>query len=327
MKSRLEVVALVRDRIRLRHYSLNTEYLYCWWIGHYYDFCRQLPAGLAPERKIEAFLSDLAVRKRVAARTQNQAFAAILFLYREVLAQPLGNVDALRAKNYRHERTAPSPEQVRALRAAVTDRPFTPARLLVDLLYGCGLRVSEPLELRIKDVLWHENQLVIRAAKGAKDRRVPLPKSCLAPLRAQVEFARGIWKSDRDTGPDVGVALPFQLARKYPSAPFSWSWFWVFPARAHCQHPRSRETVRFHLLHDALQRAVHDAAVRIGLEGFITPHVLRHAYATHSREPIETLRQLMGHNSIETTSGYRHATVDNATNPLDDLVGAPPRAP
>ena len=114
--------------------------------------------------------------------------------------------------------------------------------------------------------------------------------------------------------------MPARLSSKYPIAPYSWQWFWVFPAPAHCRDPLTGQTVRFRLLHDSLQRAVHHASVKAGLDQLITPHVLRHAYATHSRESIETLRQLMGHWSIETTAGYRHPVVERASNPLDDLV-------
>jgi len=311
---------MARVKIRQLHYAYSTEQSYCNWIARYYDYCVRLPSAMPPEKKAEAFLSHLALQHRVSARTQNQALSALLFLYEYVLGRPLGNIDGLRAKQCIHEKTAPSREQVRNLRNAVVDRPFVPARLLVDLLYGCGLRVSEPLELRIKDVLWDENQFVVRVAKGGKDRRVPIPAACREPLRNQIAFARGEWEVDRRDHPTIGVSLPHQLARKYPQVPFSWSWFWVFPAQGHCRHPRTQEVVRYHILHDRLQRAVQEAARKIGLEGLITPHVLRHAYATHSREPIESLRQLMGHVSIETTSGYRHPAVEAATNPLDDLV-------
>jgi integron integrase len=323
MKSRSDILGLVQAKIRLRHYAFSTEQAYCHWAGRYYDFCLRLPKAWPPERKTEAFLTDLALKQGVASRTQNQALAALLFLYGEVLGRPLGDIHALRAKQPARERTAPSREQVQDLRRAVADRPGVPGRLLVDLLYGCGLRVSEPLELRIKDVLWSERQLVIRAAKGAKDRRVPLPAACNEPLRAQMDVARRTWEEDRKHHPKVGVSLPHQLARKYPSAPFAWQWFWVFPAAGHCTHPRTGATVRHHLLHDLVQRAVRVAAVKTGLEGLITPHVLRHAYATHSREPIDTLRQLMGHVSLETTAGYRHPVVEAASNPLDDLLGQP----
>ena len=327
MKTLHEVIGMVRTRVRTLHFSYSTEQCYCGWISRYYSYCLRLSARLPPEKKAELFLSYLATASRISARTQNQALSAVLFLYKEVLRKPLGEIDALRAKNYRHERTAPSREQVEMLRRAVVNKPNTPTLLLVDLLYGCGLRVSEPLELRIQDILWGENHLVIRAAKGAKDRRVPLPHSCVEPLRTQVAHARTVWEADQCRQPKIGVTLPHALERKSPTAPFSWSWFWVFPAGGPCQSPYTGKPVRYHLLHDALQRAVREAATKVGLQDFLTPHTLRHAYATHSRESVETLRELMGHVSIETTSGYRHPEVNHATNPLDDLVQCPTLRP
>ena len=171
---------------------------------------------------------------------------------------------------------------------------------------------------------WEEGptgQLVIRGAKGGKDRRVPIPSLCVEPLRRQMALARRTWEIDRAHFPAVGVTLPYQLAAKYPRACISWQWFWVFPAAGHCDHPRTGERVRYHLLPDVVQRAVQAAARRVGLDGLVTPHVLRHAYATHSRESIDALRVLMGHVSIETTAGYRHPVVETASNPLDDLAG------
>jgi len=323
MKSRAEMVTLVQSKVRLLHYAMGTEDAYCGWIARYYDFCNGLPTNLSPEQKAERFLTELAVRQRLSARTQNQAFAALLFLYKQVLGRPLQGIDALRAKQPRRERTSPSREQIRLFRSAVEDTVATPAKLIVDLLYGCGLRVSEPLELRVKDVLWGDGDtghLLLRGAKGGKDRRVPVPRSCTGALRRQMEFARSVWDWDRTNAPEFGVTLPYALSTKYPRAPFQWQWFWVFPAQSHCVDPRSGKHVRFHLLHDNIQRSVQRAAIKVGLDGLITPHVLRHAYATHSREPIESLRQLLGHSSIETTAGYIHPVVDRASNPLDDLL-------
>jgi integrase len=333
MKSRSDVISLVRSKIRLMHLAYSTEDIYCGWIARYYDFCRGIGGELTHEQKAEAFLTDLAVRKNVAARTQNQAFSAMLFLYKEVLEEPLGKVDALRAKRAYHERTSPSREQILLFREAIEDTESTPVRLLVDLLYGCGLRVSEPLDLRVKDVLWSEGpngQLLLRGAKGGKDRRVPLPRSCVAPLRRQIERSKALWDGDRANAPDVGVTLPFALERKYPQAPFHWQWFWVFPAQNHCVDPRGGRRVRFHLLVDCIQRGVQRAATKVGLGGFVTPHVLRHAYATHSRESMDSLRQLLGHSSLETTATYLHPVVDHAGNPLDDLLenrASAPRKP
>jgi integrase len=326
MKTRAEVLEMVRSKVRLRHYSLCTEDAYTFWTGRYYDFCRIRSREESSEAKAEAYLTDLAKRS-YSAKSQNQAFSALLFLYKDVLGKPLGDVNAMRAKRPIHERVAPSREQIIRFRAAATDRPHTPTRLLVDLIYGCGLRVSEPLELRVQDVLWGENQLLLRSAKGGKDRRVPIPNGCIEPLRLQIDQAREVWEWDRKNQPAVGVPLPVRLGYKYPVAPYSWQWFWIFPAPGHCRDPLTDQIVRFHLLHDALQRAVHEASVAAGLDHLITPHVLRHAYATHSREPIETLKELMGHWSIETTAGYRHSTVTRASNPLDDLLAASPTTP
>jgi integrase len=325
LKSRAEVLGLVKDRIRLLHYAYSTEDVYCHWIGRYYDFCLTQSQELPPERKAEAFLTLLAARLHVAAKTQNQAFASVLFLYKEVLKKPLGEIHALRAKRPIHERTSPSREQVRLLRGAVEDTSVTPARLLVDLLYGCGMRVSEPVELRIKDVLWAEGpsgHLMIRGAKGGKDRRVPIPRSCVEPLKAQIERSRDAWKRDRADSPGVGVTLPGGLHVKYPTAPFAWQWFWVFPAERHCEDPRLQIRVHYHLLSECIQRAVLAAARKVELEGLISSHSLRHAYATHSRETVDALSKLLGHSSIVTTAGYRHAVVDRASNPLDDMLGA-----
>ena len=327
MKSRQAVLTAASNRLRLLHYALSTESIYCDWIGRYYDYCLELPREMPPERKIESFLTDLAVRLNVAAKTQNQALAAVLFLYKEVLEREIGEIHALRAKKPFHERVSPSRDQVMRLREAVEDTRLTPARLLVDLLYGCGMRVSEPVELRVKDVLWDEGRdghLLIRGAKGGKDRRVPIPRCCVEPLKEQIKTAREVWTKDRREAEDVGVTLPGRLHIKYPKAPYMWQWFWIFPAAGHCTDPRLGKMVRYHLLPECIQRAVQLAARKVELDGLITPHVLRHAYATHSREEIDALSKLLGHSSVETTMGYRHTVVDRATNPLDDLVSRPP---
>jgi integrase len=330
MKSRAEVIALVRAKIRMMHLAYSTEDTYCGWIARYYDYCRRRPSDRTPEQKAESFLTDLAVRRRLAARTQDQAFSAVLFLYKDVLGKPLGEVDALRAKRAYHERTSPSREQIRLFLGAVEDTASTPSKLIVSLLYGCGLRVSEPLELRVKDILWSEGpngQLLVRGAKGGKDRRLPIPRSCAAPLRQQLDRARVHWESDRANSPDVGVPLPYALESKYPKAPLQWHWFWVFPAQNHCTDPRSGKRVRFHILVDNVQRSVQRAARKVGLDGLITPHVLRHAYATHSKESMDALRILLGHSSLETTATYLHPVVDKAGNPLDDLLERQGREP
>lgn len=322
-----EAIDRMVGRIRLKHFALSTERAYVGWARRYVAFLQaRRPVGTS-EQKFEAFLSHLARVEHVSATTQNQAFNALRFFYEFGLGQKLGDVSALRAVRRTTERLAPSVEQIRAMRSVIQDTPHTPARLLFDLLYGCGLRVSEPLELRIRDILWGESQLIIRDAKGAKDRRVNLPCSLIVPLRQQVERARLAWQHDRTHAPRVGVPLPHQLARKYPRAPFDWQWFWVFPAPAHCDHPRTGERVHYHLLPDALQRVVTRYARQIGVEGVVTPHCLRHAYATHllaRGASIKDVAASMGHVSIETTAGYCHENLARLGNPLDALQPTAP---
>lgn len=320
MATKEQVLAVVTRKLRLQHFSLRTEEAYCHWIGRFYDFARRLPADWTSERKVEAFLSDLALRQNVAASTQNQAFAACLYLYKAVLGRPLEKVDALRAKRPVYIREAPSQDEVRQLLGALVDTPLVPARLLSKLLYGCGLRVQEPLELRIKDVRLPESLLIIRGAKGAKDRIVKLPCSLIIPLREQIERARAVWQWDRKHAPKVGVSLPHQLARKYPNAPYDWGWFWLFPSGNHCEHPRQPGLIVRWRLHEAsLQRAIAAARHKAGIATRITPHVLRHGFASHSPDDPRTIQRIMGHNSLETTMGYIHREVTAARSPLDLL--------
>lgn len=317
-----EAIDTMVGRIRLKHFSLSTERTYVQWARRYVAFLQHArPVGTS-EQKFEAYLTHLARVENVSAQTQNQAFNALRFFYAFGVGQPLGDVSALRAVRRQHERMAPSVAQVRAMRESIADTPHTPARLLFDLLYGCGLRVSEPLELRVRDVLWGESQLIIRDAKGAKDRRVPIPCSLIEPLRAQMERASVVWHFDRANSPAVGVPLPHQLARKYPRAACAWQWFWLFPAPGHCKHPRTSERVRYHLLPDALQRVVLRAARATGLEGVVTAHCLRHAYATHqlaAGENVKGIQAAMGHVSLETTAGYLHADLRGLGNPVDRI--------
>lgn len=316
----------LRSKLRNLNYSFSTERAYCRWAVRYDRFCRKQGCKRSDEVTIERFLSDLAVKQKPAAKTLNQAMAALLFLHNHVLKRPLGRVEALRARRPVRERIAPSPEQIAALRKAIRDVGATPVRLIFDLLYGCGLRVSEPLELRIRDLLWDRKLLVIRGAKGGRDRLVPLPRACEEPLRAQVDRARRQWEADRSrAGPGIAVTLPYQLHKKYPSAPYAWQWFWVFPGPGCRRDPFSGSHVRRSLLPDSLQRAVRSAATTIGLDGSVTPHVLRHAYAAHSREPIEVLQRLMGDCSSETTAANQLTDIDRASNPLDDLTATAPR--
>lgn len=212
-----QAVQKLTDVIRRKHLALSTERSYCTWLRRYCDYIVKLPAHLSSTQKLERFLTALA-KDDVAASTQNQAFNAVVFFYQEALGTPLDNIHALRARRPEQVRRAPSrADTLLLIKTIQADAGFTPS-LVVRLLYGCGLRVTEPLNLRIKDVDLESTQLVIRAAKGGKDRVVAIPCAVLEDLREQVEAARVVWK--RDQRNQVPVALPHQLAAKYPRAQF-----------------------------------------------------------------------------------------------------------
>lgn len=302
----------LREVVRRKHFALSTEQAYCHWLVRFMAFLPSCPKGDSSEEKVEAFLSSLA-RSGVSASTQNQAFNALVFFYRAAVGIPLGNVDALRAKRPAQIRQAPTVEETWALLAAVKDVHGYPTRLIVHLLYGSGLRVSEPLNLRIRDVCLRESRLLIRAAKGGKDRVVALPCSLAAGIRDQIESARVTWK--RDVAAGLPVALPGLLAKKYPRSAFAWEWAWLFPSHSDCVHPRTGERVRWRCHEANVQRAVRAAS-----GGAVKPHELRHGFATHSLNRgvnPRAIQQVMGHASLETTMGYLHAEVLSVPSPLD----------
>ncbi|MFA6240414.1 MAG: integron integrase [Candidatus Hydrogenedentales bacterium] len=314
-----DAIQKLRGVIRRKHFSLSTEESYCGWLARFMRYLGDGHAGGLPsERKVEAFLTQLA-HQDVSASTQNQAFNALVFFYREALGQPLGDVSALRAKRRETLREAPSSEETRALLTAVKDVHDYPVRLIVHLLYGCGLRVTEPCNLRIKDVDLSGQRLLIHCAKGGKDRVVALPCSLYAGLRDQMEAARVIWK--RDASNRIPVALPGLLAKKYPASAFAWKWAWLFPSHTTCAHPRTGETVRWRVHEANVQRAVREACREIGAS--IKPHELRHAYATHclnrGSNP-RAIQHAMGHKSLQTTMGYLHAEALSVRSPLELLA-------
>jgi integrase len=299
--------------------ALSTEESYCGWVRRFIGFLRSDRGGVGSEERFERFLSGLA-REGVAASTQNQAFNAIRFFYGEVLKQELKDVNALRARRPARLRVAPGREAVRALMGDVRDVHGYPTRLIVRMLYGCGLRVNEPLNLRIKDVDFENSRLVIREAKRHKDRVVALPCSLVEDLREQVRVARRFYELDQVRR--VPVPLPGLLSRKYRNAPFSWSWYWVFPSARPCEHPRTGEVVRWRVHEANVQLAVRESAARMSL-GVITPHHLRHAYGTHALEmgnSIKAIQNAMGHESMETTAGYLHADGLGVSSPLEVLA-------
>lgn len=307
------------DICRRKHLAFATEKAYRLWIQSYI----QALAGKSPkgnsEEKAEAYLTNLA-RRGVAAATQNQALNAIAFLYREVLERPLGTVDALRVRRPAMVRVALSLEEVRAVLQEVEDSPEYPLRLAARLLYGCGLRVCEALELRIKDVDLDGGRIIVRASKGQKDRVVSLPESVREEMRNQLRAARAVAKADAASG--LPVALPTALARKYPNAEKSEGWAWVFPANGPIAHPRTGEQVRWRMHEVNLQRAVRRAALKAGVTAVVTPHVLRHSYATHvhaAGASARDIQEALGHSKLETTMRYLTPQKGGIRSPLDGM--------
>lgn len=304
---------------RRQHKALSTEQTYVHWLGRYCRALTAMPTGLSSEKKLERFLSDLALRQNVSASTQNQAFNAICFFYKDVLERPLQNVDALRATRPARVRHAPSVQETRQLIGAVRNVGGYPTNLIVRLIYGCGLRVTEPLNLRIKDVSLESGRLVIRGAKGRKDRVVALPCSLAEELTGQMQAARAVWQRDQKI--HLPIALEHRLAAKYPEYQFAWPWAWMFPSHWPCRHPHTGQLVRYRMHECNVQRAVKEARRKLGI--MVLPHELRHAYATHSLNGgvnVKALQAAMGHVDVNTTMGYCHAEATSVPSPLEAIV-------
>lgn len=295
----------VRDRLRTKHYSLRTETAYVDWIKRFILFHRkQHPRDLGGT-EIAAFLTDLAVNRNVAASTQNQALAALLFLYREVLAVDVPWLkDVVRAKRPKRLPTVLTSAEVQTLIEHIDGS----MQLMVRLLYGSGMRLMELVRLRVKDVDFTRREVVIRDGKGAKDRVTMLPQALVEPLRAHLRIRREVF--DRDTAAGRSkVWLPDALAVKYPSAPSEWAWQYVFVAASTWVDPRSGERRRHHVDEGQIQRHVRLAAQRAGIHKPVSPHVLRHSFATHLLEngyDIRTVQELLGHEDVSTTMIYTH---------------------
>ena len=301
----------VRAACRRRNYSLHTERAYCRWVRRYVHFCRdgkgfRHPRDLGAD-DIRAFLSHLATERDVAASTQNQAVSALVFLYEHVLRQEIGSFEGfVRAKRPKRLPLV----LTRGEAAAVLEAMRGPDRLIASLLYGSGLRLSEALRLRVKDVDFGRQQLVVREGKGQKDRLTILPEPTCEPLRAQLSLAKGLHRQDLEAGYGT-VYLPKALTRKYPNAAREWAWQWVFPADGLSEDPRSGVRRRHHRSTSSVQRAVKRAVRKAGLDKPATCHTLRHSFATHLLEDgydIRTVQELLGHEDLRTTQIYTHVT-------------------
>lgn len=295
----------VRDALRLRHYSIRTEEAYCQWVRRYVrHHGLRHPRDLGPE-DVTQFLNDLAVTRKVAASTQNQALSALLFLYRDVLGVELDWLDGLvRAKRPARLPTVLDRDELRA----VLGRMDGVNGLVARLLYGTGMRLMEALRLRVQDLDLDYGQVVVRSGKGAKDRVTVLPEALQEALRAQLQLARELHRRDLAAG--FGrVQLPYALERKYANAAAEWRWQYVFPSGVRSIDPRSGREGRHHLCEKNVQRAVKAAADAAGITRRVTCHTLRHCFATHLLEDgydIRTVQELLGHQDVSTTMIYTH---------------------
>jgi integron integrase len=300
-KMLLEVVS---DTIRRKHYSHRTEKSYLQWIKRYVIFHRKRHPREMGKAEVEAFLTYLAVEGKVSASTQNQAFNAILFLYREVLDQPLEDVQAFRAKQTTYLPIVLTPQEVRSIIAQMSGIH----RLIIQLLYGTGMRQTEALSLRVKDLDFSQHQIIIRNAKGMKDRITMLPDSLIPDLKAHLDRAKLFHQQDLADG--YGSAwIPFAIDRKYPNVDKQWIWQWVFPSSQRIQNLDTEIWQRYHLHESGLQKALKQATQRAQITKRIGCHTFRHSFATHllqSGYDIRTIQELLGHKDVKTTMIYTH---------------------
>lgn len=295
----------VREMIRLKHYSRRTEKSYVSWIRRFILFHDKRHPQDMGNREIEAFLTDLAVKQKVAASTQNQAFNALLFLYRIVLKKELeGQINAIRARRPRRLPTVLSRQEARQVIEAMSGTQ----QLVVKLLYGCGLRLLECLRLRVKDVDFERNEITIRDGKGMKDRVTVLPVATKPALREHLQRVKLLHEADLARGRG-GVCLPFALSRKYPNANREWGWQYVFPATGHYRDMETGEWRRHHLHETCVQRALKRAVRLTLISKPVHCHTFRHSFATHLLEggyDIRTVQELLGHEDVSTTMIYTH---------------------
>ncbi|MBI4957000.1 MAG: integron integrase [Myxococcales bacterium] len=318
----------MRNVLRMRHYSPRTEEAYCGWVCRYVQFHGGAHPGKLAADDVRAFLSHLASESRVAASTQNQALAAILFLYTHVLETPLAALEGFdRAQRPVRIPVVLTPAEV----AAVLGRLHGHAWLVASIQYGSGLRLLEAVSLRVKDLDLARGEIRLRDGKGRRDRVTMLADALVKPLATQLEAARRLHDADLAAGTD-GVELPDALRQKYPNAAREWPWQWLFPATRTYQTPGGGAR-RHHLHETVVQRAVRDAAEAAGITKHVTTHSLRHSFATHLLErgyDIRTIQELLGHRSVTTTMIYTHVLNRGGRgvrSPLDTALAAPPPAP
>jgi len=293
------------DAIRSRHYSLRTEQSYTQWVRRFILFHNKRHPGNMGEKEISSFLTDLAVNRKVAASTQNQALSALLFLYKHVLDQKLDWLeDVVRAKRPRRLPVVLTQAEVGTL----LDNMTGVNGLIAKLIYGTGMRKMECLRLRVMDIDFDYGQIHIRSGKGNKDRITLLPDCLGTPLRSQLERVAGIHNKDLEEGYGE-VELPFALDRKYPNAGWDWKWQYVFPATRRSVDPLTGVIRRHHWYDTNVSRAIRQSVHSSRINKQVGVHTLRHSFATHLLEngyDIRTVQELLGHKDVSTTMIYTH---------------------
>lgn len=295
----------LRERIRYLHYSLRTEEAYVYWVRMYIRFHQRRHPAEMGKAEIEAFLSFLVNKRNVSASTHRQALSSILFLYSKVLGVDLPWLDEIgRPRQAKRLPVVLNPDEVKGILQQMSGEYL----LVAQLLYGTGMRILEALRLRVKDIDFDRRTIVIREAKGNKDRAVMLPVAVIEPLKSQLARANALWALDRKAQLP-GVEMPDALDRKYPRAGQSWIWHWVFPQATVSTDPRSGTVRRHHLYEQTFQRAFKRAAEAAHINKPATPHTLRHSFATQvlqSGYDIRTVQELLGHADVKTTMIYTH---------------------
>jgi len=321
MQIKKKLLDLVRDKIRVKHYSYSTEKTYVGWIKKYIFFHnKKHPIDMA-KFEIEQFLTNLAVKNRVSPTTQNQAFSAILFLYKEVLGVDMSdwNIQALRAQERKHIPVVLTKDEV----FKVVDKLNGVYYLIASLMYGCGLRMNEALNIRIKDVDFGFDKIYIWDSKSLNDRSIPLPLKLKKQLQAQVDVVTGLHEKDLSNGYGT-VYLPFAIGKKYPHAKIETKWQFLFPMNKVAKDPRSEVIRRHHVHPQTFGRNIKVASQKANLNKRVTSHVFRHSYATHLLQAgidLRSIQELLGHKSVETTMIYTHVVSEmnkaKLISPLD----------
>jgi len=316
-----KLLDIVRDKIRFKHYSFSTEKTYVYWIKHYIFFhSKKHPVDMG-KYEIEQFLTSLAIKNKVSPSTQNQAFSAILFLYKEVLGVDMSewNIQALRAQERKHIPTVLTKEEV----IQILENLNGIYHLVVSLMYGCGLRMSEVLNFRVKDIDFGFNKVYVWDSKSLKDRTIPLPQKLKERLKLQITDVERLHNQDLKDGYGT-VYIPFAFDKKSPNAKYELKWQFLFPMNKVSKDPRSATIRRHHIHPKTLTRNIKNASQKLKLHKRVTSHIFRHSYATHLLQAgvdLRSIQELLGHKSVETTMIYTHVVAEmnknNIVSPLD----------